>query len=165
MSLAEGVGFEPTVRLPVLLISSQMPLTTQPPFQHIDLIGRNAGFHICQFTFFFTASPYHPPECHSCGQAGHRWQKRPVAKLMRHLRSERHYARIRVRGKRIWKSFKTSDLARHRPCLRPTAGGDTAGVKPVYEHGCGRREKLLQTSGRTRDRLLAWVGGEGNDRG
>ena len=33
MKLAEGVGFEPTVRLPVRLISSQVPLTTQPPFQ------------------------------------------------------------------------------------------------------------------------------------
>ena len=31
--VAEGVGFEPTVRLPVRLISSQVPLTTQPPFQ------------------------------------------------------------------------------------------------------------------------------------
>ena len=31
--MAEGVGFEPTVELPLLLISSQMPLTTQPPFQ------------------------------------------------------------------------------------------------------------------------------------
>ena len=31
--LAEGVGFEPTVRLPVRLISSQVPLTTQPPFR------------------------------------------------------------------------------------------------------------------------------------
>ena len=36
--MAEGVGFEPTVRLPVLLISSQMPLTTQPPFRYADLI-------------------------------------------------------------------------------------------------------------------------------
>ena len=33
MNMAEGVGFEPTVRLPVRLISSQVPLTTQPPFQ------------------------------------------------------------------------------------------------------------------------------------
>jgi hypothetical protein len=31
--MAEGVGFEPTVQLPVLLISSQVPLTTQPPFR------------------------------------------------------------------------------------------------------------------------------------
>ena len=33
IKLAEGVGFEPTVALRLLLISSQMPLTTQPPFQ------------------------------------------------------------------------------------------------------------------------------------
>jgi hypothetical protein len=32
-TMAEGVGFEPTVELPLLLISSQVPLTTQPPFQ------------------------------------------------------------------------------------------------------------------------------------
>jgi hypothetical protein len=32
MKMAEGVGFEPTVGLPLLLISSQVPLTTQPPF-------------------------------------------------------------------------------------------------------------------------------------
>ena len=30
--MAEGVGFEPTVALRLLLISSQVPLTTQPPF-------------------------------------------------------------------------------------------------------------------------------------
>ena len=37
--MAEGVGFEPTVALRLLLISSQMPLTTQPPFRYVDLIG------------------------------------------------------------------------------------------------------------------------------
>ena len=31
--MAEGVGFEPTDELPHLLISSQVPLTTQPPFR------------------------------------------------------------------------------------------------------------------------------------
>ena len=36
LKLAEGVGFEPTVRLPVRLISSQVPLTTQPPFRFTD---------------------------------------------------------------------------------------------------------------------------------
>ena len=30
--VAEGVGFEPTVALRLRLISSQVPLTTQPPF-------------------------------------------------------------------------------------------------------------------------------------
>lgn len=33
LRLAEGVGFEPTVALRLRLISSQVPLTTQPPFQ------------------------------------------------------------------------------------------------------------------------------------
>src|SRR5689334_11623532 len=31
--MAEGEGFEPPVALRLRLISSQMPLTTQPPFQ------------------------------------------------------------------------------------------------------------------------------------
>src|ERR1039458_3685785 len=39
MKLAEGVGFEPTVALRLLLISSQMPLTTQPPFQSLVFTG------------------------------------------------------------------------------------------------------------------------------
>ncbi len=34
--MAEGVGFEPTVELPQRLISSQVPLTTQPPFRSKD---------------------------------------------------------------------------------------------------------------------------------
>jgi hypothetical protein len=33
LEMAEGVGFEPTVALRLLLISSQVPLTTQPPFR------------------------------------------------------------------------------------------------------------------------------------
>ena len=37
--MAEGVGVEPTVRLPVRLISSQVPSTTQPPFPPAGLNG------------------------------------------------------------------------------------------------------------------------------
>ena len=37
--MAEGVGFEPTVALRLLLISSQMPLTTQPPFLSLIFTG------------------------------------------------------------------------------------------------------------------------------
>ena len=33
--LAEGVGFEPTLGLPLSLISSQVPSTTQPPFHSV----------------------------------------------------------------------------------------------------------------------------------
>jgi hypothetical protein len=38
-TLAEGVGFEPTLGFPLSLISSQVPSTTQPPFPpklHLD---------------------------------------------------------------------------------------------------------------------------------
>src|SRR5882757_5004299 len=43
ISMAEGVGFEPTVGLPLLLISSQVPLTTQPPFHSMSAIIFKAG--------------------------------------------------------------------------------------------------------------------------
>ena len=36
-----------------------------------------------------------------------RWQKTPVANLVRHVQSGSYYARIRVRGKLIWKTLKT----------------------------------------------------------
>ena len=41
--MAEGEGFEPPVPLRVRLISSQVPSTTQPPFQPLiikDFVGR-----------------------------------------------------------------------------------------------------------------------------
>ena len=51
MKLAEGVGFEPTVQLPVLLISSQVPLTTQPPFRRWSaiLFGHQAAGKLISF--------------------------------------------------------------------------------------------------------------------
>ena len=40
-----------------------------------------------------------------------RWQKMPVANLVRHVESGNYYARIRVRGKLIWKSLKTDRIS------------------------------------------------------
>ena len=40
-----------------------------------------------------------------------RWQKTPVANLVRHVQSSNYYARIRVRGKLIWKSLKTDRIS------------------------------------------------------
>jgi integrase len=40
-----------------------------------------------------------------------RWQKTPVANLVRHIQSGNYYARIRVRGKLIWKSLKTDRIS------------------------------------------------------
>ena len=54
--MAEGVGFEPTVRLPVLLISSQMPLTTQPPFQ--THFGVSAGAVLATDSRLYTTTGY-----------------------------------------------------------------------------------------------------------
>jgi hypothetical protein len=40
-----------------------------------------------------------------------RWQKTPVANLVRHVQSGNYYARIRVRGKFIWKLLKTDRIS------------------------------------------------------
>jgi hypothetical protein len=40
-----------------------------------------------------------------------RWQKTPVANLVRHAQSGNYCARIRVRGKLIWKSLKTDRIS------------------------------------------------------
>src|SRR5258708_30724042 len=40
-----------------------------------------------------------------------RWQETPVANLVRHVQSGNYYARIRVRGKLIWKSLKTDRIS------------------------------------------------------
>jgi len=40
-----------------------------------------------------------------------RWQKTPVANLVRHVQSGNYYARIRVQGKLIWKSLKTDRIS------------------------------------------------------
>jgi len=39
------------------------------------------------------------------------WQKTPVANLVRNVQSGNYYARIRVRGKLIWKSLKTDRMS------------------------------------------------------
>ena len=41
--MAEGVGFEPTLGLLLSLISSQVPLTTQPPFHTFIIQLLNDG--------------------------------------------------------------------------------------------------------------------------
>ena len=40
-----------------------------------------------------------------------RWQKTPVANLVRNVQSGNYYARIRVRGKLIWKSLNTDRIS------------------------------------------------------
>jgi len=45
------------------------------------------------------------------GATESRWQKTPVANLVRHVQSDTYYARIRVRSKLIWKSLKTDRIS------------------------------------------------------
>jgi integrase len=43
--------------------------------------------------------------------ANARWQKTPVANLMRHNQSGNYYARVRISGKLIWRSLKTDRIS------------------------------------------------------
>ena len=53
--LAEGVGFEPTLGLPLSLISSQVPSTAQPPFRliimHLPAVIIMAGNQLAARSF------------------------------------------------------------------------------------------------------------------
>src|SRR5450755_4786215 len=71
------------------------------------------------------------------------WQKTPVANLIRHVQSGNYYARIRVRGKLIWKSLKTDRISVAKLRLgdfhkeeRQRASAQAASTRsPFDEHG------------------------------
>jgi len=68
------------------------------------LKGKIAILGFSQFAFsillFYTIGM----KTNSSKNKDQRWQKTPVANLVRHVQSGNYYARIRVRGKLIWKS-------------------------------------------------------------
>ena len=105
--VAEEVGFEPTDGLPHLLISSQVPLTTQPPFRpliikHLRLLfGIRLYFYslILQLVFMQTKTP------------DKIWQKAPVANLYRYVPTGVYYARPRIKGKEKSKCLETDKLS------------------------------------------------------
>jgi hypothetical protein len=86
--MAEGEGFEPPVRLPVRLISSQVPLTTQPPFHLVKSRTRFAPRVL-------------PDKV---------WQKSQYANLVRYVPSGIYFARTRIGGKLIRRSPRTKRL-------------------------------------------------------
>lgn len=64
-SLAEGRGFEPPVGLLLLLISSQMPLTTQPPFPPISpTISHELQVAASSFANWRRQNNVQPPSAH-----------------------------------------------------------------------------------------------------
>ena len=107
------MGFEPTVALRLLLISSQMPLTTQPPFQPL-IINNLHRVCISQFDFLILQSDTAcvksekspPPDKNELS-----WQKTSYANLIRYAPSGKYFARIRVGGKLIRQSLKTKVLS------------------------------------------------------
>src|SRR6202012_5198842 len=103
-------------------ISSQMPLTTQPPFLIFTINDLMLVCAFGRFAFFILEfwtirmSVTFTDESETC------WQKTPVANLMRHRQSGNYYARIRVGGKLIWKSsFGNALKPTGSAYLRPNA--------------------------------------------
>ena len=114
IKLAEGVGFEPTVRLPVRLISSQVPLTTQPPFPPliIKYLRRMNHSEIDNLILLSDTCRMKPAQA-----AENESGKDPIlartqyANLIRYVPSGIYFARIRVGGKLIRKSLKTNRIS------------------------------------------------------
>ena len=107
--MAEGVGFEPTVGLPLLLISSQVPLTTQPPFHSFidNDLQRNTDLQLDFLILIYDTVRM----IGSKTEKDSVWQKTPYANLIRYKASRKYFARLRVRGKLIRRCLKTKSLA------------------------------------------------------
>ena len=74
-------------------------------------IGHNRFSAIRQIAFSILLFYTIPMNADSCENTDPRWQKTPVANLVRHIQSGNYYARIRLRGKLIWKSLKTDRIS------------------------------------------------------
>jgi hypothetical protein len=107
--LAEGVGFEPTLGFPLSLISSQVPSTTQPPFQPL-IINDLLQIPTLQFDFLILRSDTVRMNSSETVKDSE-WQKTPYANLVRYKSSGIYFARLRVKGKLIRRSLKTTQLS------------------------------------------------------
>jgi integrase len=113
--VAEGVGFEPTLGLLLSLISSQVPLTTQPPFQpfiYKHLTGfRHRQLDILILQYDTVGMKHKIAQQNQPDDQKSSWQKTPFANLIRYAPSGKYFARIRVGGKLIRQSLKTKALS------------------------------------------------------
>src|SRR6266404_5811257 len=96
-SVAEGEGFEPPARLPVRLISSQVPLTTQPPFHSllINNLQLENRFEIDNLILQFDIGGM---KHEGATKKNSQWSKTQYANLIRYIPSRTYFARIRVHG-------------------------------------------------------------------
>jgi integrase len=110
--MAEGVGFEPTVGLRLRLISSQVPLTTQPPFQSFTtnhLRTNRSGSVDNWILQLYTCCVKERQQEQMAAKSP--WQKTNFANLIRYVPSGVYFARLRVGGKLIRQSLKTQVLS------------------------------------------------------
>ena len=101
-----ATGFEPATSCSQSKRSSQAELRSEPR-KHWQILR----FGIPQVAF--SILPFYTIRMNtdSSNDKNVRWQKTPVANLVRHVQSGNYYARIRVRGKLIWKSLKTDRIS------------------------------------------------------
>jgi len=84
------------------------------------------------------------------------WQKTPVANLVRNASSGLYYARVRVRGKLIWKSLKTDCMSVAKLRFDVADGRGAAGAELLQTHEDADHEmRLLVQDNRLSDYL--WV--------
>lgn len=79
-----------------------MPLTTQPPFHPFNYKNLRRTW-TCQFDHCVTKRPTPPPDP--------LWQKTSFANLVRYVPNDKYFARVRVAGKLIRRSLKTTVLS------------------------------------------------------
>ena len=115
IKLAEGERFELSLGLPLSLISSQVPSTTQPPFHmfiynYLEMQSQWSLDDLILRSDTVGMKRKNAPRLRPDGRKSS-WQKTPYANLVRYAPSGKYFARIRVGGKLIRQSLKTKVLS------------------------------------------------------
>ena len=149
--LAEGVGFEPTDGLPHLLISSQVPLTTQPPFQpsNDQDVRREKNPQLDRLMLRSDTDRVKGQEQEPASPATSKaWQKTPYASLVRCVPSGAYFARIRVGGKLIRQGLTTK--------VRSVAKPRLADVEKRERSNLEAHTSLVASDATVRDLVKLW---------
>ncbi|MDB6065831.1 MAG: hypothetical protein JWR26_2039 [Pedosphaera sp.] len=107
--MAEGVGFEPTVGLLLLLISSQVPLTTQPPFPPL-IIKHLRAKNICLIDNLLLPSDTQTVKSQNSDLKSKLWQSTKHTNLKRYIPNGVYHAKVRIKGKLIRRSLETNSI-------------------------------------------------------
>jgi integrase len=107
-TLAEGVGFEPTLGFPLSLISSQVPSTTQPPFQPFIINGLRAKSKVLLDILIPPSDTVRMENAKTAPNDV--WQNTRHTNLIRYKPSGTLFARFKVKGKLVRRSLKTTAI-------------------------------------------------------